>query len=256
MSQQHDDDFYIGYLPKAPQSLGKWLRIWVIALLLGSLVLGGVMIVQQKSFGPGVFEFQNYRDFEGVIVSNPAPALLVSRPGDKEHQTASLYYLVVFGKKGGQQAIAEFVGQRVSLRGALLFRDNQTMIELENGAESIKAIGPSTLTTSPESKGVVTLQGEIVDSKCYFGLMKPGNLKTHKACAIRCISGGIPPVLLIRNQQGDARYVLLVGPNGEAVNDRVLNWVAEPVEIMGTMETWGSLHVLKADPAGYRKPKM
>jgi len=39
--------------------------------------------------------------------------------------------------------------------------------------------------------------GEIVDSKC-LGVMTPGQLTTHRACAIRCISGGIPPVLHVR----------------------------------------------------------
>ena len=38
----------------------------------------------------------------------------------------------------------------------------------------------------------VTLKGEIIDPKCYLGAMKPGGGKTHKACAMRCIAGGIP----------------------------------------------------------------
>lgn len=50
--------------------------------------------------------------------------------------------------------------------------------------------------------GETTLKGEIVDSKCYLGVMNPGNLKAHRACAINCIQGGVPPVLLVRDGGG------------------------------------------------------
>ena len=49
-----------------------------------------------------------------------------------------------------------------------------------------------------ESLGKQTFVGEIVDSKCFLGVMNPGRLTPHRACAIRCISGGVPPVLLVR----------------------------------------------------------
>ena len=57
----------------------------------------------------------------------------------------------------------------------------------------------------PTSLGVATLRGEIVDSKCYLGAMKPGDQKTHKACATLCIRGGIPPVLVERLPGGGTR---------------------------------------------------
>lgn len=253
MAAKKNDEFYVGYIEKAPPELAKWLRLKVALLFLIVLTLCGAMVLQQKAFGPGVFEFQQYRDFEGTIVATPMPALLTERPGQGT-EPHSLYYIVAFGKKGGHQAIAETIGKRVRLRGALLYRDNQTMVELENGAASIEVLGEGSANPSLTSLGEVTLRGEIVDSKCYFGLMKPGNLKPHKACAINCIAGGIPPVLLVRNGQGEARYVLLVSATGESVNQQVLSWVAEPVEITGQLEQWGPLKVLKSDPATYRSP--
>lgn len=254
MNQKNDDPFYVGYHPTAPPLLRRWLRSKVILLLAVPLILGWVMVSQQQSFGPGVFEFQNYRDFEGTIIDSPMPALLLDRPGNA-NQGYSLYYLVAFGKKGGQVAVKGLAGKRVRVRGALLFRDNQTMVELEAGAESIEVLGIGATRPDHQALGEVTLRGEIVDSKCFFGLMKPGNLKTHKACAIRCISGGIPPVLLIRNHANEARYVLLVSRQGEAVNRQILDWVAEPVEITGELEQWGTVKVLKADPVSYRSPR-
>src|SRR5439155_21577652 len=86
-----------------------------------------------------------------------------------------------------------------------------------------------------------------------LGVMNPGALTPHRACAIRCISGGIPPVLLVRQTNGAALYFLLVSRDGHPVNKQVLNIVAEPVEISGEVERQGELLILRADPATYRR---
>jgi hypothetical protein len=100
---------------------------------------------------------------------------------------------------------------------------------------------------------LVTLKGEIVDSKCFLGVMNPGQLTTHRACAIRCISGGAPPVLLVRPKAEPARYFLLVSAVGKPINKEVLDLVAEPVEITGQVEAQGDLMILRADPKTYRR---
>jgi hypothetical protein len=92
-----------------------------------------------------------------------------------------------------------------------------------------------------------------VDSKCYLGVMNPGQLTTHRACALRCISGGIPPVLLVRQTNGNPLYFLLVSSDGKPVNKQVLNMVAEPVEITGEVERQGELLILRAAPPTYRR---
>ena len=98
-----------------------------------------------------------------------------------------------------------------------------------------------------------TFVGEIVDSKCHFGVMNPGTAKPHRACAIRCISGGIPPVLMVRHREGAIHYFFLVSSTGAPVNKLVLDLVAEPVEITGEVERHGDVLLLKADPASYRR---
>ena len=45
----------------------------------------------------------------------------------------------------------------------------------------------------------VMLRGEIVDSKCYLGVMNPGEGTVHRDCAARCLSGGLPPMLVVRS---------------------------------------------------------
>ena len=95
--------------------------------------------------------------------------------------------------------------------------------------------------------------GEIIDSKCYFGVMKPGRGKPHRACAARCISGGVPPVLLITDRRGERRYLLLVGANGQALSTELVPLVAEPVEVEGEVVRSGDLWYLRADPAAIRR---
>ena len=111
---------------------------------------------------------------------------------------------------------------------------------------------PSALLPSTIPLGRQTLVGEIVDSKCFLGVMNPGQLTPHRACAIRCISGGVPPVLLVRQKDGPAIYLLLVSSDGKPVNKQVLDLVAEPVEITGEVDRQGELLILKADPVTYR----
>jgi hypothetical protein len=126
------------------------------------------------------------------------------------------------------------------------------MIEMVKG--SVTATGDGAVRTArPTMLGEQTLVGEIVDSKCYLGVMNPGALTPHRACAIRCISGGIPPVLLVRQKDGPVLYFLLVARDGRPVNKHVLDIVAEPVQITGQVERQGELLILRADPATYRR---
>ncbi len=80
-----------------------------------------------------------------------------------------------------------------------------------------------------------TLQGEIVDTKCYLGAMKPGRGKPHRGCASLCIRGGIPAALLVRTTSGERRLVHLLDRRGQPLGRQVLEWVGEPVEVAGTL---------------------
>lgn len=258
MSATKSDEFYIGYLPNAPERLGKFLRRVIITLLAIAAAVAVLLATGQGAFYPGAFEFGNYREFEGIIKEKPYPTLWVERPGKAGALPEySQYYLVAFGKFGAGEALRGMEGKRVKLQGALVYRDNQTMIEIKAGSVKITGDEPANLAGMAwneqpgERLGTFRLAGEIVDSKCYLGVMNPGNLKPHKACAIRCISGGIPPVLVVKNREGLATYFLLVSGEGRTVNREVLPLVAEPVEISGEVIRYENLLVLKADPANY-----
>jgi len=253
-----NEEFYIGWQSKAPPAIGSRVRRAVMVLLALGVLLGVLLAVAQRNIGVSVFEWGKLKSFSGILKSQPYPHLLVSRPGAKRAPTAfSSYYLVKPFKFGLDAETASGLdGQVVSLKGTLIYRGNQTMIEVADG--SIKSIADSTIQRSNDSTvrvrvGQQTLIGEIVDSKCYLGVMNPGQLTTHRACAIRCISGGIPPVLLVRQTNGVPLYFLLVSSEGKPVNKEVLDLVAEPVEITGEVERQGDLLVLRADRARYRR---
>ncbi len=253
------DDFYIGWQDSAPRSIAaftKWRALALLALVAG---LGLLVGSSQPPSANSRFEFGTVRTFEGRIELNPYPMLLVVRPGviAPESAAESRWLLTVFGKAGAESRVGHLAGHRVRLDGTLIDRDGVTMVEIADSTVEDLGLDTGTAATSREAESgeIVTLRGEIVDSKCYLGVMKPGHLKTHRACAVRCISGGVPPVLLVRDGEGRATYYLLTDERGGSVNMRVLDLVAEPVEITGRIvELAGEgPRLLRADPATYRR---
>ena len=247
-----NDEFYIGWQSKAPARTGRTLRFAIVTLLAAPLVLALTLAATQRTIGRAVFEWGQVKEFSGMLKAAPVPHLIVAGQATNESAT---HYLVNPWKFGLDPLLArQFDGQNVTLRGTRIFRDDQRMIEVLPGSIVAAKDSPrSAPGPEPASLGRQTFVGEIVDSKCFLGVMNPGQLKTHRACAVRCISGGIPPVLLVRQADGTARYLLLVSHDGKPVNKAVLSLVAEPVEITGDVERLGDLLVLRADPAAYRR---
>jgi len=257
-----NDEFYIGWEAKAAPGIGQTMRRAVIGLLLLAAGAAVVLAASQRLIGTGVFEWGNEKSFTGILQTQPHPHLLVPRPraGDDHAwqgviarpSAFSTYFLVAPWKFGlNRDSLAALDGKTVSLQGSLIYLGNQTMIEVL--PDSILATNSATSRPLPSAipLGKQMLAGEIVDSKCFFGVMNPGQLTPHRACAIRCISGGIPPVFLVRGKDGTVIYLLLVSADGKPVNQQVLDFVAEPVQITGEVERQGDLLILRADPAKF-----
>ena len=246
---ERDDEFYTGYLPEAPAGIADWTRKMVALLFLVAVVVALALVTGQKPFSKAVYEF-GARDFEGVVRLSPYPTLELTRPGDHGEATAvSRYYLVNPFKHGAE--VAQYDGQRVKLRGSLIYRGDQTMIEIL--PETVETLSAGDAAAARRYYGTHSLVGRIVDSKCWLGTMKPGGTKPHRACAVRCISGGSPPLFVVNDQEGPFKQLLLVGADGRAVNKEVLDFVAEPLEIRGEVERLDDLWILKADPETYRR---
>jgi len=124
------------------------------------------------------------------------------------------------------------------------------MIAVADGMDWIRpddsaVFAPPLPFPEPEPLGTVRLAGEILDTKCWFGAMRPSRGKPHKACAALCIRHGIPPALFARD--GAGRETLLILTDGGARHDAaLLPFVGEPVEITGAARRAGNLLYLDA----------
>jgi len=243
-------DFYVGYLPKAPQTLASFVRRIVAGLGLLAVSVALVLVLGQMPFANSAFEFGKLRTFEGAIETRPYPALLVARPGETEQeQKYSRYLLVAPGKHGADNLVAGLDGKQVSLQGQLIYREGGTMVEIAPGSIKLLDAGPAA-QAALRDLGPVTVTGEIVDSKCYLGVMNPGQGKVHRDCAARCLSGGIPPIFVTANE---GEQFLLIGPDRNALGrDALREFVAEPLTIRGEMLQRGDSRLLKIDPRELR----
>jgi hypothetical protein len=235
-------DFYVGYLPTPPRHLRfvrrlAWLTLaWIIAL-------GTTIAANQRDPGPALWHTGTERAWTGVLLTDPYPMLLPDDGTDP-------LLIVEMAKHGAHPRLAPFAGRRITVRGYLLERDTRRMIELIPGDDAIASeLGASTARAVAENGSVpVTLQGEIVDGKCYLGAMKPGDGIAHKSCATLCIRGGLPPMLLTTE---DARPVfrLLVVDGSTTLSEPLLALVAEPVRITGELTTLHGLPVIRTTAA-------
>ncbi len=225
-----DAEFYIGYLPRAPRNIGRFVVRIVAALCAFGAAAAILLVLSQSPFAASTFEYQQYREYTGTIEAWPYPILL-----SKGHS----FLLVAPGKHG-------FTGNstNVRLKGALIHREGVEMLEVlpESVVQIAAANGTADATVS---LGQVTLSGEIVDSKCYLGVMNPGQGKVHRDCAVRCISGGVPPAFVVYDASGQSRTILLTGAGRE-----VLDYVAKPVQIRGSLLRKGSVYVLQTTLQG------
>lgn len=248
------EEFYVGYRERAPEGLARFLRRVVLVLAIGGAGLAAALVTLQDRFDPGAFEFGVVREYEGVIEEAPVPLLRVETPVEVGGAAVSRFLLVGFGKHGAARQVEGLDGRTVRLSGSLIHREGEAMLELVDGSVRPLPLGAEKASEIVAADlGRRTLRGEIVDSKCFLGVMKPGRGKPHRACAARCISGGIPPVLRVETPEGDFRHFLLTDEAGGPVNDRVLGFVAEPIEITGEVRRRGDLLILAADPAGYER---
>lgn len=190
----------------------------VAGLIAMAAVVAVVLVFGQSAFAPANFEYNSPTDFEGTLVRSPYPALVA--PGGTP-------WLLVGPGKHGFDAPASLDGRIVRLRGERIEHGPDRMIQVLR--ETVLDAGRGELPASADL-GPVTLTGEIVDSKCYFGVMNPGRGKVHRACAVRCLRGGVPPALLVRDASGQAVSILIANFKRD-----LLDHVAEPVTLHGRL---------------------
>jgi len=221
--------FYIGYLPQAPDDLRKFLRRIVTLLASLAILLAIILVFAQQEFSPAFFEFTKVRDFTGALQANPYPTLLVT---DSTSRGPTQYLLTAVGKHGFTERLAELNDKPVHLRAKLIFRNEGAMLEVvPNTIAPESATDSPAVSTSAEQGEDVILNGEIVDTKCFLGVMNPGRTKVHRDCATRCLSGGIPPALLVQDGTSSTLYLLAASDGAKLDPQHFLTHVGEPVTV-------------------------
>jgi hypothetical protein len=256
MTPRHDrDEFFIGYDPPLPTGLSRFIGR---AVTTGAalVVLGAVTIAAgHVRLDGGTFEFGRVRPATGTIVTHPYPAL-VEDAADDAGRARRWWLLVAPGKHGADGLVRGLDGVRVTLEGTRIERAGMRMLEVR--PDSIARAGDAlTSVAAPDSlddSRAVTLRGEIVDSKCFLGVMTPGDGRTHSACASLCLRGGIPPALLVRDRAGRSALYLLEDPKGDALALRAAEIAGEPVDMRGATGQRGSWQILRTDPSTWRRP--
>jgi hypothetical protein len=233
------DPFYIGYEPPMPRPIARVVTRAVALLFVAGLAGLFLLAAWHRAIAGGVFEFGSVKPVTGVVVERPYPAIRVDgRPAST--------LLVAAGKHGAAALVRGLDRRRVTVDGQRIARDGREMLE-------ISAIRPSSTPESnpdparnhganPEStpESMTVLRGEIVDTKCYLGVMVPGQGKTHRACASLCLRGGIPPALLVEARDGATRLVLLAGPAGAPLDPATAADAAgEAIELRGRLSRTG-----------------
>jgi hypothetical protein len=232
-------DFYIGYIDKAAPVYGRLLARVVLLLILVALLISFLFVKGQKDFSTSSFELGKPTELVGTLVKKPVPMLkLWHGKNTIGEEVAQNVLLVAFGKFGALKDVMvmetqegrSLDGATVKLNGTLIYSDGKAIMQLDKGPASLVEVLDQQAPTQPviQELGEVNLKGEIIDPKCYFGVMKPATGKPHRSCAVRCIAGGIPPVLKVSDDANQNEYYLLVGSNGQPVNEYLLEEVGKP----------------------------
>ncbi len=245
------DDFFIGYIDEISNKTKVTLKTFV-SLSLGFLILIAIVFaLTQNTFKNSSFELTTSTKITGIYHEMPYPMLKV-KTDKNEFKTIML---LGFGKlsanpflKKIKRQTPNLSGSMLSIEGNLIYYNGKTLLQITSD-EKITLLEKANPNRVPKAEYIaknIELQGEIIDPKCYFGVMKPGNGKIHRSCAVLCISGGIPPVLATTDQNNISEYYIVTDLEGKPINKAILPYIGKPSIVSGTiykLEDWYQLRI-------------
>lgn len=106
-----NDDFYVGYIPRMPPSLARFLapRVALLVLVVVGLVVG--LLLLHNPYDEARSDGRDIRDFEGILLAEPVPHLIVPRPSAEGDAAFSRYLLVARGKSAPSEKIMKHAGR-------------------------------------------------------------------------------------------------------------------------------------------------
>jgi hypothetical protein len=222
-----EEPFFVGWSPELAKPTRRFLLTAGAGLAVGAGAVGLGLGAAAPHPGPGLWDQGKKVAVTGTIYPGPYPHLLTEDLGDGLRTVL----LVGAGK------------DRVTVRPALTFTGAAvTGTLIERGEHAMMAVdgvysdpAPGRVLPGPEKDlGDAVMTGEILDAKCWFGAMRPGHGKTHKACAALCATGGLPLAFCETGRCSDGKAaLLLLNERGQAFGREILPLVADPVMVRG-----------------------
>lgn len=253
---EKQDEFYIGYANSVGERTKGTLKRFVF-FAVGALVLGAFLFAFfQRPAANSAFDFDTSTKVSGVYQEMPYPMLRVKLA----ENTFKNVLLLGFGKFGANTYLDELKqkekdlnGKHLTIEGNLIYYNGKTLLQIDDSQkislENSKAKSPM----APESLGNQEVEGEIVDPKCYFGVMKPGYGKIHRSCAALCIAGGIPPVLVASDKNAVSDYFLLTDLKGNPIHKDILPHIGQPSKLKGEVEKMEDWYTMRIDVSEIKK---
>lgn len=237
------NELFVGWSAQTPRADRRFLLGAGLTLLAGGGALGASLAMTGPPAGDGIWDQGVRHTLRGSLSRAPYP-ILRTRGLDGEVRTV---FLASSGKTA-PRIDARYFDRPVDASGTLITRGRNAMMAVAD----IQAAPDDFDTADLQSpvafdRGRVMLVGEILDAKCWFGAMRPGYGRTHKACAALCARGSLPLAFCQIGACGDATEApLLLDENGAAFGRSILPLVADPVIIQGRLLAVGDVLQLRA----------
>jgi len=215
-------------------------RSFVVVASSSAALLAAILVTAQAPFHAAAFDYGISVQQSGLVEFFPFPVL---------NQDGQLTPLVAQGKFGADGLLGKFRGDAIRIESTAIQRGEIRMWEVSQ-ARAMQAELRQTLTaTTQEAKDVIAF-GEIVDGKCWLGVMNPGAGRVHRECAYRCLSGGVPPLFITR--EGNA-YWLIDAKREMFPKDISASFSGLRVRLNGSILQRANLRFFTADPSSIRR---
>ena len=250
------EEFYVGYIGSMGRYTRGRIQLFVALSLLLLLIAGLIFSLYQEPAVNSRFDFDSTTQLEGFYFEDPYPLLRVDL-GEGQYKDI---VLLGFGKSGALPYLKklkeanELSGKKMRIEGNLVYYNGKSLLQItdENQVELIPGKAMSAFSIPTEST-LKSMRGEIIDPKCYFGVMKPGYGKIHRSCAALCISGGIPPVWVDYKENGDEHYYLITDLKGNSIHGDLIPYIGQASAVEAKISQKGSWSYMALDPDKIQK---
>ena len=250
-TKQNDQPFFVGYL-STPPALRKFYIPLVILLMVACAFFGYSLANSQKTTGPAQWLTANPQTIQGLIKLQPYPVLHRFNPEAPDEVESIL--LVAQGKHSAGKFVTDLDGEMVDVTGFPIYRGGWSMLELrsKDDVQLVKTASQAQghwdrlrSKTQVTSLGEIDFSGEVADSKCFLGVMKPGEGVVHRACAEVCLIGGLPAMLLVEGDDQQRYGYMLTTDEGESASHIVAMHAGDVMQVSGELMQKGSLLYIK-----------